>query len=170
MKLKCYTIVGIIFVLIFGTLSHFLYNWTGNNFIIGFFTPINESIWEHMKLLFFPMLLFSSLMIFKLRAVYPCITSSLYAGMLLGTTLIPILFYAYTYIIGKNFFIFDIAIFMFSVVIAFLIAYNFTQSCKLQSYSVFIYILVCVYLLCFLLFTYEPPNIKLFAVPVTAQH
>lgn len=164
-QLKLYTISGMIFVLIFGTLSHFLYNWTGNNFIIGFFTPINESTWEHMKLLFFPMLLFSPVMIFKLRAIYPCITSSLYAGMLFGTTLIPILFYAYTFIIGRDIFIFDIAIFILSVIIAFLIAYNFTLSCKLQSYSVLICVLVCAYLICFLLFTYNPPDIKLFADP-----
>ena len=38
--LKRYTIIGIIFVLITGTLAHFLYDWTGNNDIVGLFTPI----------------------------------------------------------------------------------------------------------------------------------
>lgn len=62
--LKRYTIIGIIFVLITGTFAHFLYDWTENNHIVGFFTPINESIWEHMKLLFFPMLIYSVFIIF----------------------------------------------------------------------------------------------------------
>lgn len=53
-KLKCCTIIGIIFVLVLGTIFHFLYEWTENNFVVGLFAPINESVWEHMKLVFFP--------------------------------------------------------------------------------------------------------------------
>ncbi|MDD7025196.1 MAG: DUF6512 family protein, partial [Oscillospiraceae bacterium] len=56
-KLKCYTITGILFVIITGTISHFVYEWSQNNFILGLFFPVNESTWEHMKLLFFPMLI-----------------------------------------------------------------------------------------------------------------
>lgn len=52
--LKRDTIIGILFVLITGSVSHFLYDWTGKNPVVGLFTPANESIWEHMKLLFFP--------------------------------------------------------------------------------------------------------------------
>ena len=58
MKRK-HTLVGIIFTSLLGTLSHFLYEWTGYNTIIGTVTPVNESIWEHLKLLFFPVVLFS---------------------------------------------------------------------------------------------------------------
>lgn len=61
------TIIGIIFVMLTGTLSHFLYDWSGQNPVVGLFTPVNESIWEHMKLLFFPMLLYSLIMILKYR-------------------------------------------------------------------------------------------------------
>ena len=45
-RLQSYIIAGILFVLAAGTLSHFLYGWTGNNFIIGLFTPVNESVLE----------------------------------------------------------------------------------------------------------------------------
>ncbi|WP_286082764.1 DUF6512 family protein, partial [Parablautia intestinalis] len=58
-SLKQYTAIGIIFVLLAGTLAHFVYDWSGNHAVIGLFTPVNESIWEHMKLLFFPMLLYA---------------------------------------------------------------------------------------------------------------
>ena len=58
-NLKSALIIGTIFVLITGILSHFVYDWSGQNFIVGFFSPVNESTWEHMKLSFFPMLLFS---------------------------------------------------------------------------------------------------------------
>lgn len=43
-QIKQYTIIGILFVLTTGTLAHFLYDWTGNNTVVGLFTPVNESI------------------------------------------------------------------------------------------------------------------------------
>lgn len=50
----CPTIVGILFVSVLGVLMHFVYEWSGSNRFVGLFAPINESTWEHMKLLFFP--------------------------------------------------------------------------------------------------------------------
>ena len=57
-KLRFYTIMGIMFVIIFGIISHFIYEWTGSHFIAGLFFPTNESTWEHMKLAFLPMNLY----------------------------------------------------------------------------------------------------------------
>lgn len=155
-QLKHSTILGIIFVLITGTLAHFLYHWSEDNFIIGLFTPVNESIWEHMKLLFFPMLLYSLIMNFKFKKKYPCITSSFSFGILLGTLLIPILFYTYTYILGKNTLILDIGVFILSTIIAFFTAYKFTLSCKLKPYTILLCSLISILFLCFLFFTYHP--------------
>lgn len=39
-----------------GFLLHFAYDWSGQNKIVGIFSATNESTWEHLKLLFFPML------------------------------------------------------------------------------------------------------------------
>ena len=44
-----------------GTIGHFLYEWTGDNRIVGYFFSTNESTWEHLKLLFFPTLIYSIL-------------------------------------------------------------------------------------------------------------
>lgn len=163
--LKRYTIIGIIFVLIAGTLAHFLYDWSGNRYFVGLFTPINESIWEHMKLLFFPMLLYALFLILKFEKEYPCVTPALCFGIVTGTLLIPIFYYAYTAILGKNMFLLDIAVFIFSIVIAFLLAYRFTLSCKLEPYTVLLCCLVCVLFACFMIFTYHPPDMKLFEDP-----
>lgn len=163
--LKKFAIAGILFVLATGTLAHFLYGWTGNNTIVGLFTPVNESIWEHMKLLFFPMAVFSLPMNFLLKGKYPCITSSLYFGMLAGTMLIPILFYAYSYILGKDIFILDIAAYIISTVTAFYLTYKFTLSCKLKPYSSLLLALTIIFFLCFMFFTYQPPGLKIFADP-----
>ena len=45
-----------LFVVLFGVFLHFAYELSGNNPIVGLFAPVNESVWEHLKLLFFPML------------------------------------------------------------------------------------------------------------------
>ena len=50
--------IGIVFSVIVGTLAHFVYEWTGKNPIAAIFFPIDESVWEHVKLLFFPTLLY----------------------------------------------------------------------------------------------------------------
>lgn len=165
-QLKRYTITGGLFVLILGTLSHFFYGWSDNNFIVGLFSPVNESTWEHMKLLFFPMLLFSLIVIPKLKQDYPCITSSLLSGILVGTVFIPIIFYTYAGIIGYNIFILDLFTFLLAVVIAFYTAYKLTLSCKMQDCTDTLCVIIYVFLICFLLFTYFPPNIGLFAVPL----
>ncbi|MDE6744420.1 MAG: hypothetical protein K2J95_11125 [Lachnospiraceae bacterium] len=163
--LKQYTIIGIIFVLIAGTLAHFLYDWTGKNHIVGLFTPINESIWEHMKLLFFPMLIYSLIMILKFRREYSCITSGLCFGILTGALLIPLFYYAYTYILGNNVFIIDISIYILSIVIAFWLSYKLTLSHRLESYTSILGMLVSVLFVCFLVFTYRPPETTIFQDP-----
>ena len=57
--MRFYIIAGYLFTAVFGTLSHFLYDCSGQNLFIALFAPVNESIWEHMKLSFFPVLLYA---------------------------------------------------------------------------------------------------------------
>lgn len=164
-KLKHYTITGAIFVIITGTISHFIYEWSGRQFLLGFFFPVSESTWEHMKLCFFPMLIYSCFMNKRWKDAYPCVTSALLFGMLLGTFLIPVIFYTYTGIIGRNYLFLDIATFIISVLLAFLCVYRLTVSCKMFSHTFLLGSLVFVMAICFLLFTYLPPNLGIFIEP-----
>lgn len=166
--LKHYTIIGILFVFITGTLAHFLYDWTGNNHIVGLFTPINESVWEHIKLLFFPMSLYALIIIIKFHRKYSCITSALCFGILLGAFLIPFFYYVYTFVLGKNIFILDIVTFILSIVIAFWLSYKLTLSSRLESYTLLLGILVCILFICFFVFTYHPPDATIFQDPTSS--
>ncbi len=58
-SLKKNLLMGTVFVTVAGIISHFVYEWSGNNSLIGLFFPVNELTWEHMKLVFFPMLIYS---------------------------------------------------------------------------------------------------------------
>lgn len=52
-------IAGFIFTVILGTFLHFLFNLTKGSVIAALFSAVNESIWEHMKLLYYPMVVFA---------------------------------------------------------------------------------------------------------------
>ena len=58
-ELRRWEIVGFIATGLFGTLLHFVYEWSGGNRVIAVFSAVNESTWEHMKLLFIPFLVFT---------------------------------------------------------------------------------------------------------------
>jgi Family of unknown function (DUF6512) len=38
-------------IVVAGTLLHFVYGWSGQNALAGLVSPVNESVWEHTKLL-----------------------------------------------------------------------------------------------------------------------
>lgn len=167
-KLKLFALIGVIFVIITGCLSHFLYDWSGQNHILGLFVPINESVWEHLKLLFFPMLLYGLLMVSLFRAEYPSIIPSLCLGLLSGALFIPVFYYAYTSVLGRNIFILDMAAFILSIITAFLITYRLSSSLALKSFTLILAGLVCILFICFVIFTYHPPAAGIFDDPTSS--
>ena len=62
-----FCLVGAIFVGIFGALSHFFYEWSGENKIVGIFFPVNESTWEHLKLAIFPTIVYFAAGVFFVK-------------------------------------------------------------------------------------------------------
>ena len=153
-----------------GTILHFLYDWTGGNALVSPFSGVNESTWEHMKLLFWPMLLYALFqrLFSKPAENYWCIKL---AEILLGLTLIPVLYYTYNGAFGKSPDWLNIAIFYITALLVFLFdrwAFrNHRHSCK--------YPRLCFWAICligglFILFTYTPPKIPLFQDPLTGTY
>ena len=58
-KLFKFELLGFVFCCILGTLSHFFYDWSEQNIIVGMFCPVNESVWEHLKLIYTPYFLWA---------------------------------------------------------------------------------------------------------------
>jgi hypothetical protein len=167
-RLKIYTLIGFVFVLIFGTLAHFVYEWTDENFVVGLFVPVNESTWEHMKLVFFPMLVYGAFMDNRLSKSYPCLLPALCIGMLVGTWLVAILFYSYSGILGFNVLALDLAVFVVSVLVAFWVAYRLTVSkyCnRMSEIKPLLLIAVGITAVCFMVYSLNPLNIGLFKEP-----
>ena len=84
-----------------GTLLHFLYDWTGKSILVSPFSGVNESTWEHMKLLFWPVFVFALVqrLFFRDQKNYWCIKM---AGMLMGLLSVPVLFYTYNGAFGQS--------------------------------------------------------------------
>ena len=163
-KSKKYFISGFFFTSLLGTLFHFAYDFLDQFFLVGLFTPVNESIWEHLKLLYFPMLFFSLYAIPKLSAEYPRTAYGLSVGILIGCLLIPMLYYTYSGILGTHYAAADIAIYYICVLTAFFVAYHLTLSCKGRKYpylKLLLFLLTCA----FILFTYMPPALPFFQSP-----
>lgn len=165
-NLKLYMVTGAIFVAILGTLLHFAYDFFGQNIIVGLFTPINESTWEHMKLIFFPMVICYIYFNISLKSDFPCINSGMVAATLIGTFLIPVLFYTYSGVLGYTIDFINIATFYVSVIVAFYVAYRLTLSCRAEKYETFLYTILVIVGVAFIIFTLFPPEIGLFISPV----
>ena len=150
-----------------GTLLHFLYDWRGEAVWIAPFSGVNESAWEHMKLLFWPMFIYAVVQsfFFSDREDFWCIKLK---GTLLGLVLIPVLFYTYNGAIGKSPDWLNIAIFFISAAIAYIYETrqfnNKTTICRYKKLSIAILLIIAVL---FVLFTFTTPEIGIFKDPLT---
>ena len=153
-----------------GTLLHFLYDWLGEAVWIAPLSGVNESTWEHMKLLFWPMLFFAIVQSFFFRDRADFWSIKL-RGILLGLALIPILFYTYNGVIGHSPDWINIVIFFVSAAIAYIYETRLFVTGKLypRSPKVAIGILAAIALL-FILFTFATPEIDLFQDPLTGTY
>lgn len=102
---------GFLFTGAAGALLHFVYEWSGGSVLTAAFSAVNESTWEHMKLLFFPMFLFSVIQVCALGRNYPNLLAVRAVSTLAGLGLVPVLFYTYTGVWGRHVMWADIAVF-----------------------------------------------------------
>ena len=153
-----------------GTILHFLYDWLGEAKWIAPFSGINESTWEHMKLLFWPMFIFSIIQSFFFREnkSYWCIKMK---SVLLGLIAIPVLFYTYNGAIGKSPDWLNITIFFISAAIAYILEVRQfkkdTTVCR-RPYLAFAILLIIA--ICFVTLTFFTPEIGIFKDPITGAY
>ena len=153
-----------------GTLLHFSYDWLGEAVWIAPFSGVNESTWEHMKLLFWPMLIFAVVQSFFFRDRKDFWSVKL-RGIVLGLVLIPVLFYTYNGVIGKSPDWINIAIFFVSAAIAYIYETRLLNAEKLSPRSQKLPIaILCVIALLFVVFTFATPEIGIFKDPITGTY
>ncbi|WP_432403572.1 DUF6512 family protein [Wukongibacter sp. M2B1] len=171
-NIKKWYIVGIVFIILFGTLLHFTYECSGNNTFVGIFSAVNESTWEHLKLLFWPAFTFQIIEYLFIGKDYNNYVTAKAISFYLGLLLIVSLFYTYTGILGDNCLVMDISIFIISVIISQYIGYKITTASSDVSIVVNIisFIAIVLLALAFVIFTFSPPRIPLFKDPITGGY
>lgn len=153
-----------------GTLLHFLYDWLGKTAWVAPFSGVNESTWEHMKLLFWPMFIFAVVESFFFRDIvdFWCVKLR---GILLGLALIPVIFYTYNGAIGKSPDWLNIAIFFISAAAAYIYETRLFNSEKVRCrYPKLAFAVLCVIASLFVLFTFRTPEIGIFLDPLTGTY
>ena len=161
---------GFAFTALGGTLLHFLYDWTNQSIFVALFSAVNESTWEHMKLLYFPQLIFALIQNrhFNDYENFWCVKL---IGIVTGLILIPVLFYTYNGAIGKSPDWLNISIFFISAAVAFLLETRiFKQNkvqCKKPRLAFFAIGLIGVL---FVVFTFATPKIPLFQDPLSGAY
>lgn len=163
-------LVGFSITSLFGTLLHFLYEWMNEPLWIAPFSGVNESTWEHMKLLFWPMLIFAIIQSFFFREYenYWCVKLR---GTLLGLGLIPVIFYTYNGVISHSPDWINIAIFFVSAAAAYIYEAKLFKYerpiCRSPKTAAAILALIA---LLFVVFTFITPEIGIFKDPLTKTY
>ena len=155
--MKKIKIFGIFIIFIFSFLCHFMFDWFPNSFFSILF-PVNESIWEHMKLLVTPVLFFSifEYIIYKRNNVY---FNNFFLSYVIST-IVGIIFYLIIYlpidyIYGHNA-IFAISLLFFIFIVIQLISYYIMNYTSVKYSNILgICLIVFIYIV-FSYLTYNP--------------
>lgn len=171
-KLRRWEITGFILTGVAGPLLHFVYGWSGGSQVAAAFSAVNESTWEHMKLLFVPVFFFSLVEMAALMDRYRNFLAAKLTATLLGLMAIPVLFYTYTGIWGQGNVAADIAIFYLAAALVYWCGYRLLEKGRCSGGALQIASLLILWGIAFLMvwFTYAPPHIPLFQDPLTGLY
>ena len=163
-------LMGFAVTSLLGTALHFLYDLSGRAALVAPFSGVNESTWEHMKLFFWPMLLFGAVerIFFRDYESFPCVKLR---STLLGLSLIPIIYYTYNGVIGVSPDWVNISIFFISAAAAYLYELRALSSnsatCKNPGRSTSALLIIAAL---FVIFTFKAPHLSIFKDPISGTY
>lgn len=162
-KIFFWELIGAIFVIIFGTCLHFSYEWFNGNIVVGIFSAVNESVWEHTKLIFYPLLIFSLFEYFFVRKNVSHFLFVKTIQIYLSVITMIMVFYTYTGIIGHSILAIDIGSFFAYAIIGNIIVYRIMKVKKYHpSHQIVALFLLIVIITFFQIATFKTPKLPLF--------
>ena len=169
--LKIQVIITVISIIL-GTILHFTYNLSGGNNFIGTFSAVNESVWEHLKLAFFPMLILGIIEYFFVKNISNNYIEAKTIGIFLAISFIVVAFFTYTGILGVDILILDILIFITSIILGETISYKLMkrENESNNKTKVLAGIILIFLLFSFIICTFNPPKVNLFRDPITKTY
>ena len=142
-----------------GSVLHFLFDWTKHNRLVAFFSAVNESSWEHIKIAIWPVFLLQ-IVLFSLGgyqnpSFVPAATIALYS---IPVSMVGLVF-LYKSVTKRNILWLDISIFFVCIAIAqsiFVLVLG--QLAPTSGTVVMASLFLLGLILAFLLFTFRPPT------------
>ena len=164
-------LIGALFIIFLGSLLHFTFEWSNNFWLVGIFSAVNESTWEHLKLAVIPALLWllieKKILKEKSENFFFAKTIGIYSMPLF----IILIFYSYTAIFKRNFLILDILTFIVAVIFGQIISYKLMFLKKIPKiYNQIAIIFLFLLFLSFVIFTFYPLPNFLFRDPITFKY
>jgi hypothetical protein len=164
-------LVGIAVIFIAGSLFHFLFEWVGSWPPVGVIAAVNESVWEHFKIAFWPALFYAII-------EYPFLkryTNNFFIAKAVGIYIMPIaiavIFYSYTAIWGEEILVVDILIFFVAVALGQLASYKILAMRRLPRWTSKAGLVMVVLLaVAFGVFTFYPPHLPIFRDAVSGGY
>ena len=156
-------ILGFFFIIGLGTALHFAYEWSGNSPFVAPFAAVNESVWEHLKLLFWPALAWTLCERVPLKTR----VNNFWFARTLGTLLMPLtvvaLFYFYTFLLGESVFFLNITIFILGAFAGQFVSYRlFTGDERSPMVNLLAPAVLAIMAVLFITFTFATPEAGLF--------
>lgn len=168
-ELRRWEIVGFAVTGLVGTLLHFVYDWSDGSRVAAAFSAVNESTWEHMKLLFLPYFVFAVVEFIVFSEAFRNFFAVKAASILLGLVSIPALFYTLTGMFGKLPDWVNITIFFLADALLYFVSYRLLTDGALRGGAMQLtgFALLWALLFAFVWFTYRTPHLPLFLDPVS---
>lgn len=162
LTLKKIKIINVIVFFALSFLWHFIYDWFPN-FLTSIFFPVNESIWEHMKIIF-GVIIFGSLISLILMNKFHIKHNNFYIEII-TKVIVGVLFYLIIFIplykwLGENMFI-TISLMLLTYIFVEFIGYKILLLNEMNINILPIILIFLCYILFFLL-TYYPPHSFIF--------
>ena len=169
-RFRRWELAGLAFTLAAGTALHFLYGWWPHP-VTAAVAPVNESVWEHTKLLFTPLFLFSLLQLPWLRRCCPGLAAARAVSAGAGVGLIVVLYYTYSGILGYHILPADIAVFVISTCAAFALDGWLGRRWASAGFAARVLGIAALLAMAaiFVWFTFHPPALALFRDPLTGR-
>jgi len=163
-------LVGIVFIIIVGGALHFVFDFSGGWRPLALIAAVNESVWEHLKLGFWPALIY---FLIEYRYIRKSSSNFLFAkaiGIFLIPVAITVLFYAYTAFI-QDMLAADLIIFVVAVVVGQLTSYRILTLSPLPLWVNRLGMVLLILLaIAFGTLTYYAPQLPMFRDPTSGGY
>ena len=171
-RFDIWTWAGFFTAAVLGTLGHFAYDWSGKSLPVGAFCAVNESTWEHMKLLFVPFFLFTMVEFIVFAEPLRSFFAAKAASILLGLLAIPVIFYSLGGMFGKTPDWVNITIFFLADALLYFMSFRLLTRGALRggAWQLAGFLLLWALAFAFVFFTYRPIRLPLWQDPTNGLY